>query len=190
MAGGGFGIGELATLGAAVAAAAEIVLIARFAGRIDLRRITFVQLLSAGVLSFLAMPVAGEPVPGFSWVWLVAAVGLGAASAVIQLTMNWAQKSVPPMRATVIYAGEPVWGGVVGRIAGDRLPGPALLGAGLIVLGVLVSEWQPRRRAAVPTPAAGEPVSVPVPVPVPVPSPQPSPRPVVAEEEAVAPSTP
>lgn len=54
--------------------------------------------------------------------------------------MNWAQRSVSPTRATVIYAGEPVWAGIVGRIAGERLPGAALLGAALIVLGVLVSE--------------------------------------------------
>ena len=91
------GPGELATLGAAIAAAAEIVLISRFAGNVDLRRITVIQLLAAGMLAFLAMPVTGEAPPPFSWIWLAAAVGLGAASALIQLTMNWAQKSVPPM---------------------------------------------------------------------------------------------
>ncbi|WP_063775044.1 DMT family transporter [Streptacidiphilus anmyonensis] len=139
------GTGELATLGSAVAGAAEIVLISRFAGRVDLRRATVVQLLTASILCFLAMPATGESVPAFSWVWLTAAVGLGSASAIIQLTMNWAQQSVPPMRATVIYSGEPVWGGLVGRLAGDRLPGPAILGAALIVLGVFVSEARPPR---------------------------------------------
>lgn len=142
-----FGVGGLATLGAAIAAAAEIVLISRFAGNVDLRRITVIQLLSAGLLAFLAMPVTGESVPSFSWIWLAAAVGLGLASALIQLTMNWAQKSVPPMRATVIYAGEPVWGGIVGRLSGDQLPGLAVAGAGLIVFGVLISELKlPRRK--------------------------------------------
>ena len=149
------GRGELATLGAAVAAAAEIVLISRFAGRVDLRRVTLVQLLTAGILAFCAMPAVGEGVPAFSWIWLAAALGLGAASALIQLTMNWAQKTVPAVRATVIYTGEPVWGGVVGRLAGDRLPPLALAGAGLIVLGVLVSELRlrmpRRRRASAPT---------------------------------------
>ena len=72
--------------------------------------------------------------------------GLGLASAVIQLAMNWAQRSVSPTRATLIYAGEPVWAGVVGRVAGERLPGLALLGAALIVLGVVVSELNLRRR--------------------------------------------
>ncbi|MER7581818.1 DMT family transporter [Kitasatospora sp. NPDC097691] len=141
------GAGELATLGSAVVGAAEIVLISKFAGRVDLRRITVVQLLTASVLSFLAMPATGESAPAFSWVWLAAAAGLGSASAVIQLTMNWAQQSVPPMRATVIYSAEPVWGGIVGRLAGDRLPGLAVLGAALIILGVFVSEARlPRLR--------------------------------------------
>ena len=141
------GVGELATLGAAVAAAAEIVLISRYAGDVDLRRITVIQLLAAGLLAFLAMPATGESVPAFSWIWLAAAVGLGAASALIQLTMNWAQASVPPMRATVIYAAEPVWGGIVGRLAGDVLPAQALAGAALIVLGVLISELKLPSRA-------------------------------------------
>jgi drug/metabolite transporter (DMT)-like permease len=147
--GGGthFGAGEMATVGSAVAAALEIVLISRFAGNVDLRGVTVVQLLAAGLLAFCAMPATGEAIPRFSWIWLAAALGLGAASAVIQLTMNWAQKTVPPMRAAVIYTGEPVWGGVIGRLAGDRLPPPALAGAGLIVLGVLVSELRfPGRR--------------------------------------------
>ena len=40
----------------------------------------------------------------------------------------------------MIYAGEPVWAGIVGRIAGERLPAIALVGAGLIVAAVIVSE--------------------------------------------------
>ena len=71
----------------------------------------------------------------------------------IQLTMNWAQKAVSPTRATVIYASEPVWAGIVGRLAGDRLPGLAMVGAALIVIGVLVSELKPAqwlRRKKVP----------------------------------------
>ena len=88
----------------------------------------------------------GEPLPGFSWLLALSIVGLGVASAVIQLVMNWAQKSVSPTRATVIYAGEPVWGGIIGRLAGDRLPPLAILGGALIVLGMVASELrQPKR---------------------------------------------
>ncbi len=141
----GLSFGELATLAGAVAIAGEIILISRFAGEVDSRRVTVIQLLVAGGLAFAAMPIAGERPPEFSLVWLVAAIGMGISSALIQLGMNWAQKKVSATRATVIYAGEPVWGGIVGRIAGDRLPSLALLGAAFIVVGVLVSEWRPRR---------------------------------------------
>ncbi|MBV2160588.1 DMT family transporter [Achromobacter denitrificans] len=150
-----FSAGEAATLAGAAAIAAEIILIGLFAKSVDSRRVTAVQLLTAGLVSFALMPVLGESVPAFSWLWAGAAIGLGLASAVIQLTMNWAQKSVSPTRATVIYAGEPVWGGIVGRVAGDRLPALALLGAGLIVAGVLASEAKlPRRKRQAPRPDA------------------------------------
>ncbi|MFT4041830.1 MAG: DMT family transporter [Gordonia sp. (in: high G+C Gram-positive bacteria)] len=142
----GMGMGELVTVLSAAGCAGEIILISYFAGRVDITRVTILQLLAGGALCFLAMPIAGETVPSFSWVWLAAALGMGAASIVIQLTMNWAQRSVSPTRATIIYSGEPVWAGVFGRIAGDRLPLAALGGAALIVLGVLVSEIRPPQR--------------------------------------------
>lgn len=150
----GTGTGEVVTLLSAVAIAGEIVLISLFAAKVNLGRVTVVQLLVCSVLAFVAMPATGEAVPAFSWVWLAAGVGLGLASCIIQLTMNWAQKSVDPTRATIIYTGEPVWAGVIGRIAGDRLPPLALVGAVLIVLSVLVSELRPLGR-----PASGNPSS-------------------------------
>lgn len=140
------GPGEFATMISTLPIAAEIILISFFATRVDLGRVTIVQLLTAGVLGILTMPIVGEGVPAFSWVWVGAAIGLGAASCLIQLTMNWAQKSVSPTRATIIYAGEPVWAAVVGRIAGERLPVTALIGGGLVVLGILASELKLVRR--------------------------------------------
>ncbi|HWK77806.1 DMT family transporter [Microbacterium sp.] len=143
------GAGEIATLISTLPIAGEIILIGLFANRIDLGRITIVQLLTAGILGFLTMPIVGERMPEFSWIWVGAAVGLGAASCLIQLTMNWAQKSVSPTRATVIYTGEPVWAAIIGRLAGERLPVTALLGGALVVLGILVGELRlTRRRSA------------------------------------------
>ncbi|MDN4613959.1 DMT family transporter [Leifsonia sp. F6_8S_P_1B] len=144
----GLGEGEVVTLISTLPIAAEIILISAFARIADVRRVTVVQLLVAGVLGFAVMPLVGEAAPAFSWAWLLPAVGLGVASCVIQLTMNWAQRSVSPTRATIIYAGEPVWGGIIGRLAGDRLPLVAVFGAALIVAGVIVSELQPKKRRA------------------------------------------
>lgn len=150
------GPGEIATLISTLPIAGEIILISVFAGRADLGRVTIVQLLTAGVLGILTMSVVGESIPAFDWVWVGAGVGLGAASCLIQVTMNWAQKSVSPTRATVIYAGEPVWAGVVGRIAGERLPVTALIGGALVVLGILVSELRIVRRRDRPAREAGQ----------------------------------
>ncbi|CRI56253.1 MULTISPECIES: DMT family transporter [Pseudomonas] len=141
-----FSEGELVTLVSAVAIAGEIILISRYAGKVDVRRVTVVQLATASALSFLMIVPTQEQLPDFSWLLLASAVGLGAMSAVIQVAMNWAQKSVSPTRATLIYAGEPVWAGIVGRIAGERLPGVALIGGVLIVLAVVVSELKIRRQ--------------------------------------------
>ncbi|QJI29681.1 DMT family transporter [Pseudomonas sp. ADAK18] len=143
-----FSPGEIATLIGAIAIAAEIILISAYAGQVDVRRVTVVQLATASVLSFLLVVPMGEALPGLSWLLLFSAVGLGLTSAVIQVAMNWAQKSVSPTRATLIYAGEPVWAGVVGRIAGERFPPIAMVGAALIVLAVIVSEMKTRGRKA------------------------------------------
>jgi drug/metabolite transporter (DMT)-like permease len=90
------------------------------------------------------MGVTVESLPGFSWVVLGSALWLGMMTAVIQLGMNWAQRTVTPTRAAVIYAGEPVWAGFFGRLAGERLPVAALIGCVLVVAGVLVSELRPK----------------------------------------------
>lgn len=140
------GQGEIITLISAVAIAAEIILISAWAGQVDVKRVTVIQLTTASLVAFLMMIPAGESIPAASpRLWIVAA-GLGIFSAIIQVTMNWAQRSVSPTRATVIYTGEPVWAGVFGRIAGERLALAALLGGFFIVLGVLVSEIKLKRK--------------------------------------------
>lgn len=144
----GLGRGELLTLVATVAIAAEILLVGTFAGSVDVRRVSIVQLSVASLLCFASIPVTGEALRPIGWGVLAAAAGLGFASALIQVTMNWAQKRVEPTRATLIYAGESVWAGIVGRLAGDRLPGLAMVGAVLIVLGVIVSELRLKKKSA------------------------------------------
>ncbi|MCS2163122.1 DMT family transporter [Scandinavium sp. H11S7] len=144
------GAGEIITLAGALAIAAEIILISAWAGKVDVRRVTVVQLATASLVAFTMMIPAGESVPSFSPGLLVVALGLGIFSAIIQVVMNWAQRSVSPTRATVIYTGEPVWAGIFGRMAGERLPMLALLGAAFIIAGVLVSELKFKKKKALP----------------------------------------
>ncbi len=140
------GKGEIITLVGAVAIAAEIILISAWAGKVDVKRVTVVQLATASLVAFLLMIPAGESVPPISSGLVIVALGLGIFSAIIQVTMNWAQRSVSPTRATVIYTGEPVWAGIFGRLAGERLPLLVLVGAAFIIAGVLVSELKLKRK--------------------------------------------
>ena len=147
--GNGFGqiqlhFGQIITIFGSIAIALEIIFIGYFAGKVNVRRVTVLQLIFASLFCFIMSPVLGESgLPAFNWMLVVILVGLGCASACIQLVMNWAQQSVDSSQAAIIYAGEPVWAALIGRIAGERLPFLALIGGTLVVLGVVLSELKP-----------------------------------------------
>ncbi len=135
------GRGEFMTLLSAFVFAAEILLIGYFAPKVDARRVTAVQLAVTSFLAFALIPVFGESLPAdLPWPLLAVAAALGLASSIIQLTMNWAQKIVSPARATIIYSTEPVWAGLIGLAAGERLGLIGWIGGALVIAGVLVSE--------------------------------------------------
>ncbi len=148
--GNGFGaihlsFGQLITLFGSIAIAFKIILISYFANRVNLRRVTVLQLAFASLFCFCFAPMIGETtLPVFEWKLIAVLCALGLASAVIQLVMNWAQRIVDPAQAAIIYAGEPVWAAMIGRIAGERLTPLALLGGLFVVFGVIVSEWRPK----------------------------------------------
>lgn len=136
------GTGEVLTLISTLAIALEIIFISLWSGQVNVARVTLVQLAVTALLAFACMVPSGEAVPPLSWTVILSACGLGLVTALIQFVMNWAQRSVSPTRATLIYAGEPVWAGIIGRIAGDRLPPLALAGGLLIVAAMIVSEMR------------------------------------------------
>ena len=144
-----FNFGQLVTILSAFAVAVEIILISHFAPRVNLQSVTVLQLLFASIFAFMAMPLFGETsIPPFSSTLLLLTGGLGIASAFIQLVMNWAQRVVEPSTASVIYAAEPVWAGIFGRMAGERLSPLALFGGVLVVISILLSEYRPKRKKA------------------------------------------
>ena len=70
---------------------------------------------------------------------VVVALGLGIFSAIIQVTMNWAQQRVADAGDGDLHR-EPVWAGILDALPENALPLLALVGAAFIVVGVLVSE--------------------------------------------------
>ncbi|MEX2570581.1 MAG: DMT family transporter [Gemmatimonadota bacterium] len=139
-----FGLGEALTLGGAVTAALQIVLISRYAPGADPMRIGFTQLAVVALCALVAMPIAGESIPEPTPALLIAVTSLGVLGTAFALgAMNWAQQTVSATRATVIYALEPVWGGLFGALAGELITTSTLIGSGFIVLGVLISSLRP-----------------------------------------------
>lgn len=145
---GGLGRGELLTIGCAIVYALEIIVIAMIVPGTDPRRVTLVELVVTALLAGASMPLNGESVSLSPYV-LAAGIGLGVCTALIQSVIAWAQKSVPPTKATLIYTGEPVWGGVIGCLYGERLTLSSLAGCALVLAGILISE-RPEKKAGQP----------------------------------------
>lgn len=142
---GGLGKGELLTALGALAIAAEILLISILGKGLDTARVTVVQLACTSLIAWACVPLAGEGAPLPTTAFIAGAAALGCASCLIQFVMNWAQQRISATKATLIYAGEPIWAGVVGAAAGERITGAAVAGALLIIgAGILTELRLPR----------------------------------------------
>lgn len=144
--GNGLGRGELLTLGCAFAFALHIVLLGEVADRHDPVRLTFVQISTVG-LACLGISLVSGPGPGLplgSPAFLAAAFTGLFATALAFLAMVWAQRSVSPSRAALILLLEPVFAAFLGWLTGDPMSPARVLGGGLILAAVLVSEVVPK----------------------------------------------
>jgi drug/metabolite transporter (DMT)-like permease len=139
----GFGLGETLTVLAALAIGFEILLLARYAQGCNPVRFAFVQMTVVSLFCVAVATARGEGPPVLHPTFVVLIVTLAAVSALIQFAMSWAQQVVPATRATLIYSLEPVWAGLVGALAGERLGWLGLAGGALIVLGLVVTSLRP-----------------------------------------------
>ena len=135
----GFGRGEAFALTATLAVASELLLMAHFAPRVDPRRLAILECLFVSAAATLIAFATGQHFPAIVPTWLACALGLGAASAFLQVSSNWAMRRVPAARAMLIFATEPVWAGIFGALAGERMGPFGLFGAALILSALLLS---------------------------------------------------
>lgn len=136
-----FGLGEALVFGCAVCFALHIVLISRYAPRLNPYNLAIVQIAMTSLLSFLCIIPAGEPLvlpPDSAW---PAIIFMGVvATAFTFATMNRVQQFTTSTRAALIYSLEPVFAGIFGYLAGEALSLPAWVGCALIFTGMISSE--------------------------------------------------
>lgn len=133
------GLAELLVLAGALSFAVEILLIGNFAARVDPRRLAVVECALLALLCLVGTAVSGAAWPALRPGWVLSALALGLASAGLQISVNWAQRYVPPAQATLLYTLEPVWAALFGALAGERMGPLGLAGAGLILASLAVS---------------------------------------------------
>jgi len=136
-----FGLGELLVTGCAIASALHVICISKFAPRVDAMNLAIVQIALTAILSFIAMPIAREPfvLPPLP-VWESALFMGLVATAFALAVQNRVQQFVSSTQATLIYALELVWVGMLGYLAGEQLSLFALIGCGCILLGMITGE--------------------------------------------------
>jgi drug/metabolite transporter (DMT)-like permease len=133
------GATDLLMLVSAVSIASEILLIGRYALRVDPRRLTVVECAALALICLAATALTTPLWPKLEPAWILSALGLGLASAGLQIAANWAQRFVPPAQAALLYTMEPVWAALFGAMAGERMSPMAMAGGALILASLVVS---------------------------------------------------
>jgi drug/metabolite transporter (DMT)-like permease len=133
------GRGELLVLACALAFAVHILVLDRFAERVDVLRLASFQLLAVGVGALVPAALRGElrglGVGALAVCAFLAAAGVGGL--VLQIS---GQRSVGPTRTSLLLMIEPVLAAVGGYLIGERIAPLGFVGAALILVGILVSE--------------------------------------------------
>ncbi|QXC60088.1 DMT family transporter [Aquihabitans sp. G128] len=145
----GFGRGELLTVGAALCFAVHIVVLGEVASRHDPIRFTMWQVLTVGAACLVPGALSGGGYGFGGGAWLAAAFCGVFATAAAFWCMTYGQRVVPEAQAAIILLLEPVSAGLLGVATGEDLGAKGFVGAGLILVAVLVAELGGSRVPAV-----------------------------------------
>lgn len=136
--------GDLLVLACAVAFAAHILLVGRYAPDWQPLRLALVQIVTVAVLSSAAALLVERPLgwpPGN--VWFAAAFTGLLATALAFFVQSRAQQATSPTHTALIFAAEPVFAGIFSFLLIGEVLGPRqIAGSALIVAGMVISEFR------------------------------------------------
>jgi drug/metabolite transporter (DMT)-like permease len=137
-------LGDVVTLGCAVAFAAHLLTLARVSPGIDPGLLATLQIAGATVFMLFTLPLEKPHVrftPAVVTALVVCAVFATAAAFTIQ---SYAQQHLPPTHTVVLLTLEPVFAWLTALVfLHESLGRRSLLGAGLILLGIAIIEFAP-----------------------------------------------
>ena len=150
----GFGIGERLTLVSAFAYALHIVFTGVCARKSNLYGFVIVQLLCVCVCALIAavfaphaefegeIKVLGNLIfsPNFDFVFALVLTSIFATVAAFVIQTMAQNRGVSEIKTVLIFALEPVSAGIMGYAFGEKLSALQILGAALILAGILLSE--------------------------------------------------
>jgi len=144
----GIGLGEWLCLGCAVAFAAHLLMLARAAPRVSARRLATLQIGFAAVVLLVTLPLGGRRYfHGTAMLWIALGVTAVLATAAAFTIQSWAQQHLPASHTALIFTLEPVFAWLTSLLFfGEQLGRRAMLGAGLILAGILLAELRPTSR--------------------------------------------
>ena len=140
--GGGLNLGDLLTLGCALAFALHIVTTARAAPRHDPVPLAFCQIATTAVICAGLVAVwEGPRLPLTAWTLSALAITGVLATAVAFSVQMWAQRRTSATHVAVIFTAEPVFAALFAWIIQHEVLGlGGLAGGALIVAGILVAQ--------------------------------------------------
>jgi len=143
--GGGFNLGDGLTLVCAIIFGLYIVAMDIISKQHDIIHLTFLQTLSCAALSWIGVGMIEVPRfnPTPQALWALGYLTL-LATVVTTYVQTRFQRDTTPTRAAIIYTIEPVWASLLGyALLQESLGVLGILGGGLIIAGILVSEASP-----------------------------------------------
>jgi len=135
-------VGDLLVLAGAAVYSLQLVLMERFAPRVDAIAFTLVEMAAACIGLGVVAAARGElGVPHGRTVWAALLVTGVFASALAFLVQTWAQRETSATRTALAFAMEPVFAAFFGiTLAGDRLGAAGWTGCAAIMAGIVLAE--------------------------------------------------
>jgi drug/metabolite transporter (DMT)-like permease len=136
------GIGDLLTLGCAVAFAAHLLSIAHTSHQVPTGQLATLQIGVAALIMAITLPLGGRPHLTITPRLLIAlAVTSLLATAAAFTIQSWSQQHLPPTHTAILLTLEPVFACLTSFLfLHERLGRRSLVGAGLILAGIAFTE--------------------------------------------------